>query len=160
MITLDSLIPGQTHGVVSDAQLAWLREILATPADGGSIVLLHHPPIAPSPQLAAAGLRNPDQLGDAIAGTDVQAVLCGHFHLQLSGTLRGVPVWATPGIVTRIDLTAPAHVIRIVKGAGASVVELGGPSSPLCYTLQARDPEAGALILEIDTVTGDRVTDA
>ncbi|GAA1768657.1 metallophosphoesterase family protein [Luedemannella helvata] len=148
VITLDSLVPGAIHGVIPDAQLAWLRAELATPAPGGSVVMLHHPPIAPFPALAAIGLHNPDDLGAAVAGTDVLAVLCGHFHLQLSGTLHGVPVWVTPGVVTRADLTAPPGRLRVVTGAGASVVEVGGPSSPLCYALHARDPEAGTVVFE------------
>jgi 3',5'-cyclic-AMP phosphodiesterase len=83
----------------------------------------------------------------------VVAVLCGHFHLQLSGFLAGVPVSATPGVVTRIDLTAPAHVFRAVHGAGATLVELGGPFSPSFHTLHARDPRAGEQVYVADPVT-------
>jgi Icc protein len=37
-----------------------------------------------------------------------------------------------------------------VKGAGATIVDLGGPFSPLCRVIQARDPEAGEQAYEID----------
>src|SRR3712207_5942912 len=59
----------------------------------------------------------------AIDGSDVLAVLCGHFHLQLSGRMSQATVWATPGVVTRIDLTAPPHVVRTVHGSSATVIE-------------------------------------
>ena len=49
-----------------------------------------------------------EELAATIAGTDVIAVLCGHFHLQLTGRLEQAVVWATPGVVSRIYLTAPA----------------------------------------------------
>jgi 3',5'-cyclic AMP phosphodiesterase CpdA len=155
VITLDSLVPGEVHGVVSESQLAWVREVLAEPSPAGSIVVLHHPPILPaSAYLSSIVLRNGAALGQALAGGDVHAVLCGHLHLQLSGRLDGVPVWVTPGIVTRLDLTAPPALFRVVKGAGATVVELGGPFSPMFHVLQARDPEAGAVVYQFDSATG------
>src|SRR5215213_3353160 len=148
VITLDSLVPGSIHGFVGDAQLAWLRSLVAQPAPVGSVVVVHHAPIAlDSPAvMSSINLRNPSSLADAVAGTDVRAVLCGHFHHQLSGSLDGIPVWVTPGVVTRIDLTAPPHLERAVKGAGATVVDLGGPGSPMFHVLEARDPDAGAQV--------------
>jgi 3',5'-cyclic-AMP phosphodiesterase len=154
VITLDTLIPGSVEGVVSQAQLAWLRETLGEPAPLGSIVVFHHPPVFldRSPWMPAIALQNPDALAAVLAGSDVRVVLCGHFHAQLSGLLGGVPVCVTPGIVTRMDLTAPPHLVRAVKGAGATVVDLGGPFSPTCHVIQARDPAAGEPAYELDPV--------
>jgi Icc protein len=162
IITLDSLVPGEVHGRVSDAQLVWLRDVLSRPAAAGSIVVLHHPPIAlPSSELMPlVNLRNAGQLAETLTGSDVHAVLCGHFHLQLSGTLAGIPVHVAPGVVTRIDLTAPPHLERAVRGAGATVVDLGGPFSPMFHTVQARDPEAGSQVYLVDAVSGAAVAGA
>lgn len=161
VITLDSLVPGSVHGHVGEDQLEWLRTTLAEPAPAGTIVVLHHPPIAvhSSPFMASVGLRNAAELGEILAGSDVHALLCGHFHLQLTGQLRGVPVWVTPGVVTRIDLTAPAGLDRAVKGAGATVVDLGGPASPMFHTLQARDPETGTQVYLVNSLSGAQVHD-
>ncbi|WP_167001555.1 metallophosphoesterase [Mumia sp. ZJ430] len=155
VITLDSLVPGAVHGELSGGELAWLRGQLATPAPYGTIVALHHPPLSLDSSLIMkdVGLHDRDLLADAVAGTDVQAVLCGHFHHQLSGTMRGVPVWVTPGVVTRIDLTAPPSRTRAVLGAGATVVDLGGPFSPAFHVLQAREPRAGELVYLVDAVS-------
>jgi Icc protein len=158
VITLDSLVPGEHHGLISDVQLEWLGEVLAEPAEAGSIVVLHHPPAMIDVDfLVTISLRNATELGAVIAGTDVQAVLCGHFHLQVSGSLRGVPVWATPGVVTRLDATAPRHLVRAVLGAGASIIDLGGPFSPVFHVLEARDPQAGQQVFLFDPVTLARV---
>jgi 3',5'-cyclic AMP phosphodiesterase CpdA len=161
IITLDSLVPGAVHGVVSEAQLAWLSSLLARPAAAGSIVVLHHPPIAPglSALMRSVNLRNADRLADVLSGSDVRAVLCGHFHLQLSGFLSGVPVWVGPAVVTRIDLTAPPHLERAVTGAGATVVDLGGPSAPMFHTVHARDPHAGTQVYLVDAESGTDVAD-
>ncbi|GAA2894048.1 hypothetical protein Acy02nite_55590 [Actinoplanes cyaneus] len=57
-------------------------------------------------------------------------------------------VWATPGVVTRIDPTAPLSTVRAVRGASASLVDLGGPHSPVLHTLHTRDPETGRVAYE------------
>jgi Icc protein len=159
VITLDSLVPGSIQGFVSDAQLGWLRSLLARPAPAGSVVVVHHAPIAPKspPVMRSVNLQNAGQLAEAVSATDVRAVLCGHFHLQLAGALDGIPVWVTPGVVTRIDLTTPPHLERAVKGAGATVVDLAGPGSPMFHVLQARDPEAGAQVHLVDALSGEDV---
>ena len=160
VVTLDTLVPGQVHGVVSAGQLAWLAEVLAEPAPDGTVIAFHHPPIhvAPSPT-ASYGLRNGDDLAAVVDGSDVRAILCGHYHHQLVGHLRGVPVSVTPGVVTRIDLTAPAALLRGVRGAGATVVDLGGPFSPAFHVLHARDPRAGEQVYLADVATGADATE-
>ncbi|MDX2707802.1 metallophosphoesterase [Streptomyces sp. PA03-6a] len=150
-ITLDSLVPGMGYGLLGGAQLDWLREVLATPAPMGSVLVLHHPPIALDVEVQhALGLRNAAELADAIRGTDVRLILCGHFHLQLSGHLESVPVWVTPGVVGRVDLTAPPGTERAVRGASATLVQIGAHGGPLFHTLHARDPRAGETIYELD----------
>jgi Icc protein len=161
VITLDSLVPGSGHGVVSRAQLDALAGILHDPAPAGTVLALHHPPVytASSPWTIEAGLRNRDELAAAISGSDVVAVLCGHFHLQLTGRLGPATVWATPGVVTRIDLTAPPTVVRAVYGAAATVVDLGGPFSPSFHLMLARDPRVGEEAYVVDPVTWQPATE-
>ena len=161
VITLDSLVPGSVHGVVSPAQLTALRHALIEPAPAGTVLALHHPPIhtPTAPWMIEIGLLNSYELAETIKGTDVVAILCGHFHLQLTGTLGGAMVWATPGVVSRIDLTAPSHVIRAVHGAGATIIDLGGPFSPSCHLLHARDEQAGQQMYVADPVTWETTTE-
>lgn len=151
LVTLDSLVPGKVHGHLSAAQLDWLREVLATPAPHGTILAFHHPPFAlDNPLQQVFGLRNPADLAAAVRGTDVKVMLVGHFHLQLCGLLESVPVWVTPGVVNRIDLTTAPGTERAVRGASASLVVLGGPSGPLFHTFHARDPRAHETVYELD----------
>jgi Icc protein len=152
VITLDSQIPGSGNGLISQPQLRWLAGLLADPAPAGSLLAFHHPPVhvPTSDFVSSSGLQNSGELADVVAGSDVQAILCGHFHVQLTGHLRGVPVWVTPGVVTRIDLTAPRHLVRTVRGASATVVDLGGPFSPAFHVLHARDPEVGRQAYLVD----------
>ncbi|MCM4080319.1 metallophosphoesterase [Paractinoplanes hotanensis] len=154
IITLDSLVPGRVYGHLDDEQLLWLRSVLATPAPQATVLAFHHPPIGLDNEVQRTlGLTNPGDLAEVIRGTDVRLVLTGHFHLQLFGLLAGVPVWVTPGVVNRIDLTGPPGGERAVRGASATLVELGGPGSPLLHVLHARDPYAGRTAHEHDAET-------
>lgn len=150
-VTLDSLVPGKVHGWLGAEQLAWLRGVLATPAPKGTVLALHHPPIALDVETQRVfGLRNPSALAEVVRG-DVRVVLTGHFHVQLFGLLEAIPVWVTPGVVNRIDLTTPPGTERAVRGASASLVELGdGTAGPMFHTFHARDPRAHETVYEID----------
>ncbi|WLW54107.1 metallophosphoesterase [Streptomyces sp. YU58] len=152
LVTLDSLVPGKVYGRLGATQLDWLKGVLSTPAEQGTVLAFHHPPI--SLDLSATqpvfGLVDPGELADTIRGSDVRVILTGHYHLQLFGTLESVPVWVTPGVVNRIDLTTRPGTERAVRGASASLVELGGPTSPMFHTLHARDPRAHETVYELD----------
>ncbi|MFD5570623.1 metallophosphoesterase family protein [Streptomyces cadmiisoli] len=150
-ITLDSLVPGKGYGHVSRTQLDWLRGVLGAPAPHGTVLVFHHPPINLDVEVQQAlGLRNPSELLDTIRDSDVRIILCGHFHLQIFGFLETVPVWVTPGVVSRVDLTAAPGTERAVRGASATLVQLGTAQGPLFHTLHARDPQAGETVYELD----------
>lgn len=162
IVTLDSLVPGQTYGVLDDRQLASLEHALSTPAELGTVLVFHHPPlrIPAIPNVARVALQNIAELERVVRGTDVRAILTGHLHFQVSGFVAGVPVWVTPGVVTRIDTTTAPHLVRGVLGAGASVVDLAEPGSPTFQTLHARDPRAGEEVYVYDAITGEHVPEA
>ncbi|MEV0640204.1 metallophosphoesterase [Streptomyces sp. NPDC050619] len=151
-VTLDSLVPGKVYGRIGEAQLDWLRGVLETPSALGTVLSFHHPPISlrVSATQPVFGLRNPGELSEAIRGSDVRVILTGHYHLQLFGMLESVPVWVTPGVVNRVDLTTRPGTERAVRGASASLVELGGPASPMFHTFHARDPRAHETVYELD----------
>jgi len=152
VVTLDSLVPGQVHGRLGGRQLGLLADVLADPAPQGTILVLHHPPIVvPAlPHVARVGLQDADALAEVVRGSDVRAILTGHLHFAVGGALAGVPVWVTPGVVTRIDTTAPPHLVRGVLGAGATIVELdAGGAAPTFHLLHARDARAGEQVYEV-----------
>lgn len=153
VISLDSVVPDKAYGWLATDQLDWLREVLREPAPGGSVVALHHPPLLPVAYELhrAIGLQNPGDLGEAVRDTDVRAVLCGHYHSAMSGTLAGVPVWVAPGVADRIDLTAAPDGLRTVRDASANVVDLpaDGDTPPMVHVVHARDPRAGEVVVDV-----------
>jgi Icc protein len=126
IVALDSTIPGEAGGALSDQTLGYLRSELAAPAPDGTIVALHHPPI-PSPvePMSRIALREPGRLRDAIDGADVRIVLCGHYHHPALGMLGPTPVWAAPAAAYRADMTS-RQVFRGLPGSAFSRLDLSG----------------------------------
>ncbi|MGW4518032.1 metallophosphoesterase family protein [Streptomyces sp. NPDC004393] len=151
VITLDTLVPGKGYGRLGRGQLDWLHELLASQAPLGSVLAFHHPPVALDVEVQQAlGLQDSAELIETIRGSDVQLVLCGHFHLQILARLGQATVSVTPGVVSRIDLTARPGTERAVHGPSASLVHLGAPYGPVIHTLHARDPLMGKTVYEAD----------
>ncbi|WP_405177082.1 metallophosphoesterase [Nocardia sp. NBC_01377] len=127
IIALDSTIPGHHHGRLSEQQLAWLAEVLSTPAPRGTLLALHHPPVpSPIPGPDFLRLEHPDLLASALAGSDVGMIVCGHNHLTGAAALAGIPVWVAPALSYRIDTLAPQGRHRGVVGFGFTRIDVLG----------------------------------
>ncbi len=149
LVALDSSVPGWHHGVVDAGQLAWLREVLATPAPLGTLLVLHHPPL-PShiPLFDILELRDQDRLADAIAGTDVRGILAGHLHYSTSGMFAGVPVNVAAATCYTMNLQRPpTHVNGMDAGQSFHLVHV--------YD----DTVTHAVVPVVDAPTGDFFTD-
>ena len=108
IISFDTTVPGYHHGEMTDAQLEWLADVLATPAEHGTLLTMHHPPI-PTPLLWAMEmleLRGQDRLEAIIRGSDVRAILGGHLHFSTHSTFAGVPVSVAAATCYTLALTA------------------------------------------------------
>jgi Icc protein len=118
IIALDSTVPGWHHGEFSADQLDWLREQLATPAEHGTILAMHHPPIAvpAMPVAALIELKGQQAFADVIAGSDVRAIIGGHFHYTSYSTFAGVPVSVASATCYTMDLTPDQRLISGVDG--------------------------------------------
>lgn len=126
IIALDSTVPGHHHGELDGNQLAWLAEQLATPAEHGTLLALHHPPVPTTlPLLQLVELRDTDPFADVIRGTDVRGILAGHFHYATHTTFAGVPVSVAAASCYTQDLAIPTGMTRGVDvNQGASIVHV------------------------------------
>lgn len=113
LIALDTTVPGWHHGELDDGQLRWLAELLATPAELGTLLAMHHPPL-PShlPLFDILELRDQPRLAAVIAGSDVRGILAGHLHYSTSGTFAGVPVNVAAATCYTMDLALPADEVN------------------------------------------------
>jgi 3',5'-cyclic AMP phosphodiesterase CpdA len=94
VVSLDTSVPGWHHGELTDEQVAWLGEVLSSPAPHGTVLALHHPPI-PVPMMRIAEiieLKDQHRLADVVRGSDVRAIIGGHFHFTSHSMFAGIPV--------------------------------------------------------------------
>lgn len=162
LIVLDSSVPGYHHGALSADQLDWLRQELSTPAERGTILALHHPPIpTPIDLMGLIELESQDRLWDVVRGSDVRGVLAGHLHYSTHTVWQGVPVSVASAMCYAIDLVAPSSrlLVSTDRGQTASLVtvypeqlvfselpaadmpELAGWGSEHRATIEALSPE-------------------
>jgi 3',5'-cyclic AMP phosphodiesterase CpdA len=93
VITLDTSVPGHHHGELTGDQLDWLAEELSTPAEHGTIIAMHHPPVPSVQDLSVlVELRDQASLAEVIEGSDVRSIIAGHLHYSTNATFAGVPV--------------------------------------------------------------------
>ncbi len=118
VLVLDSSIPGFHHGEVGEDQLRWLADELATPADDGTLLVIHHPPLPPVQDLAVLSeLRNQERLSRVLAGTDVIGILSGHTHCSAFSSFAGIPVAVASSTSYTQELALPPGQMQGRDGA-------------------------------------------
>ncbi len=98
LVFLDSTIPGEDDGRLSEGELAALDEALgARPARHALVCLHHHPVVVGGAWREVVSLEN---AGDLFAVLDrhpsVRGVLFGHIHQAFDGHRHGVKLMGTP----------------------------------------------------------------
>jgi len=118
LVALDSTVPGWHHGDLDAEQLSWLGEVLREPAEHGTLLALHHPPV-PShvPFFDILELRHQDELADVIRGSDVRGILAGHLHYSMHATFAGIPVSVASATCYTMDVARPADQVNGMDAA-------------------------------------------
>ena len=120
IIVLDTSVPGRHVGDLTDAQLCWLADELATPAPEGTILAMHHPPVPSVIDLAVlVELQGQQRLASTLAGSDVRAILAGHLHYSTTASFAGIPVSVASSSCYTQDLAVPVGALRSRDGGQA-----------------------------------------
>ncbi|MBP3088495.1 phosphodiesterase [Corynebacterium sp. sy017] len=113
IIALDTSVPGQHYGELSDAQLEWLATELRSTAPEGTILAMHHPPIpCIQAQARSVELRGQHRLKEVIYGSDIRSILAGHVHYSTFATFADIPVSVSMGTCYTQDLLTPKRGTR------------------------------------------------
>ena len=120
IVLLDTSIPRHVEGGLDDEQLDRLREALREPAEHGTVLALHHPPVPVEVTgLQRLHLTGQERLAAAIDGGDVRAVLGGHLHYATTSVFAGVPVFVAPATAYTIALRGPGGGVAGLDGGRA-----------------------------------------
>lgn len=118
IVALDTTVPGYHHGELTDDQLAWLADVLATPAPHGTLLAMHHPPV-PMPMVPAMEvmeLLDQHRLAEVVRGTDVRTILGGHLHYSTYSTFAGIPVSVASACCYTFDPAPDGRFMSSVDG--------------------------------------------
>lgn len=120
ILLLNSQVPGEVGGSLSEEELRWLERSLASGAAPYSVVCVHHQPVnIGSRWLDQIGLKNSDKLFEVLASyPQVKALLWGHVHQEFDEERAGLRLLASPSTCIQfkpgsdkfeLDLVAPGY---------------------------------------------------
>ena len=106
IVALDSLVPGEAGGALCAERLAWLAAALDAAPQRPTLIALHHPPFETGmPFFDGIGLANGAAMGAIVARhSQVEAVLCGHVHREITLRWHGTVVSVTPSVSYQYSL--------------------------------------------------------
>lgn len=98
IVCIDQIVPGETHGLLTEEGAGWLDRTLAMQPNKPTIVALHHPPFLTHDLLFdKIGLLDADLFSSVISRhRQVERVICGHHHRVAMGQAAHAPVIIAP----------------------------------------------------------------
>jgi Icc protein len=98
IILLNTQVEGEVGGFLSQAELNWLEQCLASGAAPYAVVCIHHHPVnIGSKWLEQIGLGNSDKLFEVLAShKQVKALLWGHVHQEFDESRAGLRLLSCP----------------------------------------------------------------
>lgn len=95
---IDTHVPGQLYGNVSNETIEWLKKILERNRIKPTIIFQHHPPIhVQTKWIDTLGLKNSDIYIEILKQhPQIHIISCGHVHQEFSGNLDDISVLTSP----------------------------------------------------------------
>ncbi|MBV9578516.1 MAG: metallophosphoesterase [Chloroflexi bacterium] len=126
VVVLDSTVPRAAYGELRPEQLHWLADQIEAPAEEGTLVVLHHPPVPDATPLAGLlTLHAANDLESVLRGSDVVAVLAGHAHHAITAAFGGAFCYAAPATAYSVDpLLLEQRTLRGVEGSGFGLIRV------------------------------------
>ncbi|QMV14203.1 phosphodiesterase [Vibrio spartinae] len=121
LIGLDTAVPGQPYGMLSQASLQWLDEQLSAVTPHPALLFMHHPPMTVGlHHMDVQNLQNSDALYDVLRShPHVAGIVVGHVHRPIVATWHRIPVWIGP---------SHSHAVTLDLD----------PQAPACFSLEPR----------------------
>ncbi|MGJ4845128.1 metallophosphoesterase [Leifsonia sp. Le1] len=163
VVTVDTVVAGAGYGRIDAARFDRLRAALAEPAEHGTVVVLHHPPVPPTTGLfETLRLVDPEALIDLCTAADVRLVLAGHYHHSLVTEVgpRRIPVVVAPAVANTTDVLWAPERERAVRGSGFAVVQLPVAGPVRAHLVSAPAPDDGETVYDLDPAAIQRIADS
>jgi 3',5'-cyclic AMP phosphodiesterase CpdA len=106
LIGLDSVVPGEGHGEMCAARLAWLEGKLGQQPDRPTLLFMHHPPFGTGlVDMDRINCRNAKAMAAVLRRFDhVERVVCGHHHRPITVRWAGTIGSVSPSTAHQVTL--------------------------------------------------------
>ena len=128
IVTLDT--GSGIAGKIGADQIVWLRSVLASPAEQGTLLALHHPLIPNQEGLGTAHVEG--DLKGLIEKSDILGIFCGHTHRNYTGLFAGKPYFTADSLSNIMEEIGPDTYLK--SAAAYSRISLEGGS----FSIQVR----------------------
>lgn len=126
LLTLDTVVPGHSHGTLCAERLGWLERQLEAARHEPVVIAMHHPPFRTLiGHMDAIGLREGGPELEALVARhpNVERIICGHIHraidVRFGGTIASVS--PAPGHQVALDLRPDAPSAWMLEPPGFRV---------------------------------------
>lgn len=126
LLTLDTCVPGHSHGTLDATRLDWLERQLAACRGEPVVIAMHHPPFRTLiGHMDAIGLREGATELEALVARhpNIERVICGHLHraidVRFGGTIASTS--PAPGHQVALDLDPDAPSAWMLEPPGFRV---------------------------------------
>ena len=106
LIALDTLVPGQTGGLLCAERLGWLAARLDEAPERPTVIFMHHPPFATGiARMDEHGLANGGEFAEVVGRhRHVQRIVCGHLHRSIQALVGGTLATTAPSTAHQVAL--------------------------------------------------------
>jgi len=106
LVALDTMVPGQHHGLLCDDQLRWLDQTLSARPDRPTLIFMHHPPFRTGVRwMDATGLHGGRKMEEIVSRhRQVLRVACGHIHRPIHVAWAGTIASVAPSTCHQVSL--------------------------------------------------------
>jgi 3',5'-cyclic AMP phosphodiesterase CpdA len=106
IISLDTVNPGESGGLLCKERLNWLDQQLASAPKMPTLVAMHHPPFMTGiGHMDDIGLSGREAFAEILAAyPQVELVICGHLHRNIRATVGGRAVVTAPSTAHAVQL--------------------------------------------------------
>ncbi|HEX2888979.1 phosphodiesterase [Vineibacter terrae] len=162
LIGLDTVVPGEGHGLMCLRRLNWLETQLARAPGEPTVIFMHHPPFLTGlADMDRINCRGGDSMADIVARfPNVERVLCGHHHRPIQARWAGTLASVSPSTAhqvaldlkpdnspTMFNLEPPAYQLHVwspYSGLVSHTAYVGDYGGPYPFVLDPDYPGHGA----------------
>jgi 3',5'-cyclic AMP phosphodiesterase CpdA len=106
LVMLDTVVPGQGHGILCEKRLAWLDDTLAAAPEKPTMIAMHHPPfVCGIAHMDAINLHNSAEFAAVIGKhRQVERIACGHHHRPVTARVAHAIASIAPSVAHQVEL--------------------------------------------------------